>query len=104
MAFPVAAVVGAIPGVAGLFKKKRYVLWVWSEGAWQAVAEGTSKTIKKADKEWKASGNKTIIKKAGVTPAPLTNERSDSTTSPWVWIAIIGGGLLIFVLKFRRKR
>lgn len=106
------AIIGAATGVvslvSGLFKKKRYVLWTWDGTQWTAVAEGTSKTVKKAAADYKAHGFTTVIQKAGVTPAPLTRSKhkSDLMLENLLPYAAIGGGafILYFLLKKKRKR
>ena len=107
MAFPVAIVASAIPLVGGLFKKKKYVLWVWDGSKWNAAAgPSKSSTIKAAEKDYKSKGYTTVIKKSGVTPSPLITAKSDSTLEGLLPYAAIGGGafILYFLLKKKRKR
>lgn len=104
MAIP--AIIGAATGVvglvSGLFKKKRYVLWIWTGTEWQAVAEGTSKTVKNAKKDYDKQGFTTVYKKAGVTPPPLQTAKSDSTFNP-IWI-VAGAVAVAIYWFFGRKR
>lgn len=103
----ISAVVGGVGLLTGLFKKKKYVLWVWDGTQWNATAgPAKSKTIKAAEKDWKSKGYTTVIKKAGVSPAPLVNAKHDSTLEGLLPYAAIGGGafILYFLLKKRRKR
>lgn len=99
----IGAGIGAVVGAVGsIFKKKHYVLWMWNGTEWQAVMEGHAKAVKKSEKEYKAGGYKTVIKKAGITPAPLPVQKSDTAVSVWWFVA--GGGAVILYLLFGRKR
>lgn len=106
MALPVAAAVPALIGaIGGLFKKKKYVLWVWDGTQWNAAAgPAKSSTIKAADKDWKSKGYTTVIKKAGVSPAPLATAKGDSTLEGLLPYAAIGGGAFILYLILKRRK